>query len=919
VDFAESSAEMHRSSWIHEKAADSLHPSQVERALSQLNENWPATAPPIVDLIKNFPLGEPALLHLLAMSSICASRLARNPETLLWLSEPDVCSTYRGYGQMRRDLHALTDQSIAENNFGALRFWKGREMVRIALRELADAASLEETTAELSQLAAICLTEVFEHWDSDFRQRYGSPEAEFAMLALGKLGGRELNHSSDVDLIFLYSHDGQLSPRLSYHEWFNRLSKKIVETFSGADKEGSLFRVDLRLRPEGSAGPLARSLTSMENYYAGFGETWERLALIKARGICGSRELAYDFLRKLQPFIYPRTPTPDLLDDIAAIKRRIERDVVGHKNLAWNVKLGAGGIREIEFVVQALQLIHGARQAFLQETSTLKALRSLRELDLLPREEVVALDQAYGFLRRVEHRLQIDAEQQTHTVPQEPEALRRLAKSLGYPSSREFISALQETMQSVRTIFQRVISQTPAESAPIDISIFSDQKRVTKALADLGQGSAKFHVAPRTRQLFRQLRPLLLERLAKAADPDKTLIQFVRFVEAHGLRSLLFELLVTNPKLLELLIKTFDVSQFAGDLLIRRPQLLEEITRDETLDHPIAMEEHLRRLAALKLGAKDLDGVRAYQRTQLLRILLRDLLDLVDLAELLAEHSALAEACLLFANKLLGSDDLTIIALGKFGGREISYGADLDVLFVGDDARAAQSLVAATAQPSAEGNLPALDARLRPDGEKGPLVCSMAAYESYYEQRAQLWEVHALTRTRAVTGPLQEEFISMAQRYWKKTGGRADLFQQIDSMLERIRRDRGSGNDLLDFKTGTGGIIEAEFLVHALQMKAGIWEPNWALALEKLRECGVIGTDETSQARRGYEFMRSFESVLRRWENKSVSTLPGDPVDQRKFAIRLGVDSFDSFRKECVDAREAIHALYNRHIKSVAT
>ena len=273
------------------------------------------------------------------------------------------------------------------------------------------------------------------------------------------------------------------------------------------------------------------------------------------------------------------------------------------------------------------------------------------------------------------------------------------------------------------------------------------------------------------------------------------------------------------------------------------------------------------------------------------------------------------KSCLLFANKLLGSEDLTIIALGKFGGREISYGADLDVLFVGDDARAAQSLVAATAQPSAEGNLPALDARLRPDGEKGPLVCSLVAYERYYEQRAQLWEIHALTRARAVTGPLQEEFMSMAQRSWKKTGERADLFQQIDSMLERIRRDRGSGNDFLDFKTGTGGIIEAEFLVHALQMKAGIWEPNWTRALEKLRECGVLGTDETSKARRAYEFMRSFESVLRRWENKSVSTLPADPVEQRKFAIRLGVDSFDSFRKECVDAREAIHTLYDRHIK----
>src|SRR5216117_2329546 len=224
--------------------------------------------------------------------------------------------------------------------------------------------------------------------------------AEFAILGLGKLGGSELNHSSDVDLLFLYSEEGQLTPHISYHEFFNWLGKKILETFSTPHPEGSLFRIDLRLRPEGSAGPLARSLESMENYYSGFGETWERLALIKTREISGSRELAYEFLRQHQPFIYPKSPTPNLLDEIANIKRRIERDVVGADNLERDVKLGSGGIREIEFVVQALQLIHGARHPFLQESSTFKALRGLRQLDLLPHEEARALEAAYRFLRR---------------------------------------------------------------------------------------------------------------------------------------------------------------------------------------------------------------------------------------------------------------------------------------------------------------------------------------------------------------------------------------------------------------------------------------------------------------------------------------------------------------------------------------
>src|SRR5437016_6347497 len=415
-----------RNAWVREKAAASLNPSQVETTLFQLNERWLATAPPLAEVVEQFPLGEAALLHLLAVSSICATRLTRNPETLLWLFQPEVCLASRGYTEMYRELRALAGDSVAHQDFAALRSWKGREMTRVALRELANVAPLEETTGELSQIAGICIRRVFEHWNTELRKRHGSPAAEFVILGLGKLGGGELNHSSDVDLLFLYSEEGQLTPHISYHEFFNRLGKSILETFSTPHPGGSLFRVDLRLRPEGSAGPLARSLESMENYYAGFGETWERLALIKARGIGGSRELAYEFLRQHQPFTYPNSPTPDLLDEIANIKRRIERDIVGHDELERDVKLGTGGIREIEFVVQALQLIHGAHHAFLQEASTLKALRGLRQLDLLPRDEVLTLDKAYRFLRRVEHRLQIETELQTHTVPREAEALRRI-------------------------------------------------------------------------------------------------------------------------------------------------------------------------------------------------------------------------------------------------------------------------------------------------------------------------------------------------------------------------------------------------------------------------------------------------------------------------------------------------------------
>src|SRR5258707_1990142 len=741
---------MRTASWIKKKSADSLHPAQVETTLIQLNEAWPHAAAPLAEAIENFPLGEAAVLHLLSVSSICATRIVQNPELLLWLSQPEICLQGRDVAEMAVELHRAPQNDVAANKFCILRHWKNREMTRIALRELANAAALEETTAELSQLAEICVREVFGHWNTKFRESFGSPAADFAILALGKLGGGELNHSSDVDLIFLYSEEGELSPRLSYHQWFNRLAEKILETFSTRDPEGALFRIDLRLRPEGSAGPLARSLESMENYYAGFGETWERLALIKARHVCGSKELAYEFSRQHQPFIFPKNPTPELLDEIAAIKRRIEREVPADE---LDVKLGAGGIREIEFVVQTLQFIHGAKHAFLQEQGTLKALRAIAQLELLPSSEVRALDESYRFLRRIEHRLQIEAERQTHSIPEDPEKRERLARSVGFDSAAALLAELQTSNERVREIFHHLIASGTAAPA-VNLDIFADPPRATRALSELAQGSVSFHFAPRTRQIFRKLRPLLLEQLAQCADPDATLVAIVRFVEAFGLRSLLFELLATNPKLLELLVRTFDASFFATNVLIRHPHLLEEITRSATLNHSLSLSEQTASLHPL-VERGDLDSIRVYRQTQLLRTTMRDVLGLCPLPDLWQEITDLAEACLLAAAAIAGANNLTIIAMGKFGGRELTYASDLDLMFVGDDFRAEQNLITVLSIPSAEGVIASVDARLRPKGEKGRLVGSLEAFQAYYRDRAQFWEIQALTRARPVTGPNQ--------------------------------------------------------------------------------------------------------------------------------------------------------------------
>ncbi len=900
--------------WIEKKSAGPLNRAQVKAALIQINEVWPADYPSLRALVENFPPGEKALLHLLAFSSISVARIVRNPELLVWLAEPETCTRGRSRSEMTGALDRLDKENIAADNFRVLRRWKSHEMTRIALRELANAADLEETTAELSLVAEICIREVFAHWNSKLRESLGSPAAEFAVLALGKLGGRELNHSSDVDLIFLYTEEGEVSPRLSNHQWFNRLAEKILETFSTPDAEGALFRVDLRLRPEGSAGPLARSLESMENYYAGFGETWERIALIKARGVAGSRELTYEFLRQHQPFIYPRSPTPDLLNEIAGIKRRIEHDAA--EDLERDVKLGRGGIREIEFVVQTLQFIHGGRHAFLQETNTLRALAELGRLELIQRAEVLDLDRAYHFLRQVEHRLQIEAEQQTHTVPRDPKALEMLAHSLGFGSSREFNEQLRNTMQRVRSIFDRVVTGRPPETTQLDLTNFKDEKAVARSLSDLLKPTSASHIAPRTKQIFAKLRPALLAQIGKTADPDATLNQFVRFVEAYGLRGLLFELLATNPTLLELVTKTFDRSRFAADLLIRRPQLLEEITRDKSFNQPRSVAEHFTRLRSFGASATNLELIRAYRQRQTLRIIMRDVLGVAKPSTIFAELSDLAEACVSFTNQLLGGDHLTIIALGKFGGCELNYGADLDVIFIGDDTRPAQNLITAVTQPSSEGMIASLDARLRPDGEKGALVAPLAAYQSYYRDRAQLWEIQALTRARPITGPSQAAYLDSIRTIWGKVGQQPDLFAKIDGMLERIHRERGSGNGFLDFKTGIGGMIEAEFLVQALQMRAGIWEPNFESAVARLVENSAISNSDGPRATESYNFLRRIEMALRRFENKNVAGLPATPEEQAKLSKWLGYKVVDTFVSEYHAAREAIHTLYEQYVKS---
>lgn len=924
--------------WIRAKAETSIDPQRVESSLTAIAAAWenasennsenasenlsPQPAfPPLRELIENFAIGENQLLHLLAVSPASAEKIVRDPAALLWLSAQAICDAESGPGKMRGDLeraksdfsNSLTAKTATfDPQFRALRKTKARESLRIALREIAGLSTLEQTTLEITSLAELCVREVCDGWTAELSQRLGKPATDFSILGMGKLGGEELNYSSDIDVIFFYEEDGALNSRLSNHEFFIRLAQKIMSTFTVSETVGTLFRIDVRLRPEGNAGPLVRSLESMENYYAGYGETWERMALIKARGIAGSEELAYEFSQHLQPFIYPRTLSPDVLDEIASIKARIERDIVGHAELRRNVKLGHGGIREIEFIVQALQLLHGARHAFLQERSTLKVLSALQHLDLIPPEDAAALDAAYRFLRTVEHRLQIENEAQTHTIPENQESVSRLSRSLGFANSDLFQTALEKRTDDVRRIFDRIFrnkNETPAVSIPKrDLTFFQDEKRAEQMLHTLAHGTTEMRISPRTARLFAKLEPLLLDWLRRIANPDSTLARFVRFIERHGIRGLLFELLVSNPKLLELLMKLFDSSGFLTRIVLRRPQLIEEITRDGTLGKQFAVSDFLEALERDDENFPWMKRARVYCRSQILRIALRDLLEFANREEIQKEYSALAEACLIFTQRSLGFENsLTVIAMGKLGGNELSYGCDLDVIFIGESSSEAAAVLKAMTEATDEGILFPVDARLRPEGKSGMLALPLESYERYFTSgRAQTWEAQALTKARPISGPQRAEFLEIAQREWRRFGKLPETTEKIHEMRRRVAAQRG--DDLLDFKTARGGLIHLEFFIQSQQMLHDVWAQNSLTAIALLAERGIISEETRDQLRASYLFFRRCEATLRRRDNSSASSLPREEIKQERLARRMGFETRDAFFKAYEKAREAVVA-----------
>jgi len=683
-------------------------------------------------------------------SEVLSTGLIAHPDWLASLEAERLQFPRRLQG-LRQELSGMTKSHLERAEFASalaqVREFKQRETLRIGARDLARLSNVPEITRELSDLADVCLDAVWDICWLQLQQRYGQPwhpdvtgkwqPTAGCVLGLGKLGGQELNYSSDVDLMFVYTEEGQVfregpgqgskaearqqrlghlqasapGPRalLNNHQFFNRLAEAFVSEVTHMAPEGVLYRVDLRLRPEGDAGPLSRSLAGFENYYAQWGQTWERMMLIKGRGVAGDESLAAEFLEMVQPFRYPRSINASVLREVGAMKDRIENEVVKAGELERNVKLGRGGIREIEFIVQSLQLLHGGRQPFLQGPQTLPMLAKLVQYERLPANASDVLTEAYCFLREVEHRLQMEANRQTHTIPLARAARQRLARLMEFKTVEQFDTAFNKHRSDVRRIFDQVLKTDAPKvhaATPVPDQLegaeaewkrlfsshaFRDVERAFRVLREFVEGPGYVHVSPRTKELAfnliprffalcpgpefttsrqRELSPVSAGPQASPAaltaetterpdgcpahriplsDPDRVITRLDSFISAYGARATLFELWNSNPGIFDLLLLLFDRSEFLAELSIRTPDLVDELVTSGRLRQRKSAGETLR---DLRHGLDDPDQhvwLRRYHQAELMRIGLRDILRLADFEQYLTELSALADACLQYA------------------------------------------------------------------------------------------------------------------------------------------------------------------------------------------------------------------------------------------------------------------------------
>lgn len=799
----------------------------------------------------------------------------------------------------------------------ALRKLRQAVMAQIIVRDLGGLADLYEVMRMCTDLAQVAVRYALRYHAAWLAGDHGMPlnadgtPMELAVVGMGKLGGGELNVSSDIDLVYLYAAEGETAGNkpISHHQFFVTLAKKIGLAISEITADGFVFRVDTRLRPWGDSGPLAMSYTAFEDYLVIHGREWERYAWIKGRALTGSR---LDELNAIvRPFVFRKYLDFNALAAMRELHAQIRREVIRRDRID-NIKLGPGGIREIEFIAQVFQLIRGGQIPALQTRATLAILPMLAARGSLPEQAVTELREAYCFLRNLEHRLQYLDDAQTQMLPAREEDRMRIAKSMGFADYIAFLLVLNEHRAHVSRHFDQVFA-APADSASHQLSAlwlgvideeearlqlakleFDDPEAVYQRLRQIRQSSRYVGLPASNRARLDTLVPQLIEVAASMPPRDSTLARIMDLLETVSQRASYLALLVEYPAALQQLAKICAASPWAAQYMTRNPMLLDELLDTRVLytppDWTTLRAELAAQIQALEGDTeRQMDAMRHFRQRVTFHLLAQDLagvLPLEKLSDYLSDLAALIlEATLPLAwagvrNRHCETPHFAIIGYGKLGGRELGYASDLDMVFLYQDdapdaaehyARLAQRINTWLSSTTGAGVLYETDLRLRPDGASGLLVSSVEAFSDYQRNHAWTWEHQALTRARFVAGdaavgalfePIRRDILTLPRDL-------AQLRADVLMMRQKMHDGHPNHSKLFDIKHDAGGIIDVEFIVQYLVLAyssahAELTANAGNLALLKMAaELGLIAAAPAEAVRDAYRQFRQLQHSLR--------------------------------------------------------
>jgi len=811
----------------------------------------------------------------------------------------------------------------------SLRALRKRVMLRLIARDLGGRATLAEVMATTTALAEVAITHAVAGLESPLAGRHGRPAGaasgraqQLHVVGMGKLGGAELNVSSDVDLVFVYPEDGETQgPRsISNHEFCTVLGRRLIAVLSENTADGYVFRVDMRLRPYGDAGPLVTSFDALENYFITQGREWERYAWIKARAVTGDR--GPELMERVLPFVYRRHMDYNAIAALRDLHRQIRREVE-RRDIADDIKLGPGGIREIEFIAQVFQLIRGGREPELRTQPTLSVLPLLASRNLLPGAAARELAEAYGFLRDLEHRLQYLDDRQTHALPAAEADRALLAEAMGLRDFAALSAVLERHRANVTRHFEAIFAAAP-ESEHALSHLWQgtlDAERSVGALAGLGfrdpaaieqrlrsmRSASRYREMPAASQaLLDRLVPLAVEAAAAEPDPDATLERLFGLLESISRRGAYLALLTEYPQALSRLAAMMSASPWVAQYLTSQPILLDELLDARTLyaaPHWPSAAHELRGLmdAAAGDAEKQMDVLRHFKHAHTIRLIAQDLAGVLPI-ETLSDHLS-DLACVVLEEVLRGTwrmrpghreaPRFAVIGYGKLGGKELGYASDLDLVFLHDDAapeaaehyaRFAQRINTWLTSLTPAGVLYETDLRLRPDGAGGLLVSPLASYREYQMDKAWVWEHQALTRARFVAGDREigAAFESLRVAVLRKKRDLEALRRAIAEMRRKLHDGHPNRTQRFDLKHDPGGIVDVEFAVQFLVLghahaHAELTGNIGNLALLKLAaRLGLLPGDRAQAAHDAYRRLRLLQHGLRLKGEQYARIEPGE-------------------------------------------